>query len=171
MNNKNNFITSRTDFTFKFHFSYFNKNSKFKQIDMFSNSVKYLPYELNGKFPNFALQTNEYLQASYFVENTSYIDMMSDSSFEEGCDTGKKLTAMFFLFPDDLKLNKRKLNLKIKNMSSNNEDVFNVCVKQPLSCVMIKARKISYQIERQNFPFVVVFYYMHGPADRKEYTC
>ena len=169
---------TRTDFMLRFNYNYF-KTSKFKSINNFANIVRYLPYELNKHFPNFSLQTNDYLQASYFQEDYSFIDMTVDSSFEEGFDTGKKITAMFILFPNELELQRRKITLKLKRICDKNHsdserpktatEIEEVIVTQPLSLVLLKSRLISYQIEKQNFPFLVIFYYMHGPADKKDF--
>jgi hypothetical protein len=92
----------RTDFLLNIHFKYLQK-SKHKNINDLASKLYYLPYELNNKNPVFSLQTNEYLQISYFRENHSYINLMMDSSFDK--DTGKKLTVMIFSFPKSLEVN------------------------------------------------------------------
>ncbi len=61
-----------------------------------------MPYELNMKYSNFALQTNDYLQVSYFRENYSFIKQSIDSSFIN--DTGRKITYMLILFPFDVEV-------------------------------------------------------------------
>lgn len=91
----------RTDLMLNMHFKYLNK-SKHNNLNQLSNLLYYLPFELNNKNPLFSLQTNEYLQISYFRENTSSINLMMDSSFEK--DTGKKLTVMIFVFPKELEV-------------------------------------------------------------------
>jgi hypothetical protein len=91
----------RSDFMLNFNNNYF-KDSRHKQINNLANLMKYLPYELNQKYSNLALQTNDYIQASFFRENYSQIVKCIDSSFE--IDTGKKLTVMMVLFPDELEV-------------------------------------------------------------------
>ena len=83
------------------HFKYLQK-SRHKNLNELSNIMYYLPFELNNKNPLFSLQTNEYLQISYFKENSSGINLMMDSSFEK--DTGKKLSVMIFVFPKNLEV-------------------------------------------------------------------
>lgn len=92
---------ARSDFLFRYHFNFF-KNAKHTILNELSSMIYLLPYELNKKYPNFALQTNEYIQASFFRENYSYINKNIDSSFS--VDTGKKITAMIVLFPDELEV-------------------------------------------------------------------
>jgi hypothetical protein len=91
----------RSDFILKFNTSFF-KESKHIQINNLANLINYLPYELNSKHSNFALQTNDYIQACYFRENSSQINKCIDSSFEQ--DTGKKLTVMIALFPNEVEV-------------------------------------------------------------------
>lgn len=91
----------RSDQILKFHTKYF-KDTKFIQVNKFANLVYYLPYELNFHNSVFGLQTNDYLQISYFRENYSEINLNFDSSFK--FDTGKKITVIFFLFPDDIEV-------------------------------------------------------------------
>ena len=114
------------------------------------------------------------------MENSSYLKMCADSSFEDGFDTGKKITAMLFLFPDDLELRRRKIIFKYKTMKRvddtnkkfDEDNLINeISITQPLSLVLIKSRIISYQIDSHDFPFIVVFYYIHGPIDKKNFSC
>lgn len=91
----------RTDLILNIHFKYLQK-SKHKNLNEIASKLYYLPYELNNKNSVFSLQTNEYLQISYFRENYSNINLMMDSSFEK--DTGKKLTVMIFVFPKSLEV-------------------------------------------------------------------
>jgi hypothetical protein len=91
----------RSDFMLKYNTSYF-KDSKFKEIYNIANLIHFLPYELNNKYSNLALQTNDYIQASYFRENQSAIKRCIDSSFEH--DTGKKITVMIAFFPNELEV-------------------------------------------------------------------
>jgi hypothetical protein len=92
----------RSDFILKFNSNYF-KDSKHKQIHNLANLIRYMPYELNQKYSNLALQTNDYIQASFFRENYSQINKCIDSSFDQ--DTGKKLSVLVALFPDEVEVN------------------------------------------------------------------
>jgi len=93
--------SGRTDFIYKYNINFF-KNSKHKQISEFSNLIYYLPFELNRKFPNLSLQTNDYIMVSYFREKFSKINVNIDSSFTN--DTGKKITIIMPIFPRDLEV-------------------------------------------------------------------
>lgn len=90
---------TRSDHIFKYSTAFF-KNSKHKEIFSFSQLLYYLPYQLNYLNFSFCLQVNDYIMISYFKDNCSSISAVKDSSFEN--DTGKKLTAMVVLFPEDL---------------------------------------------------------------------
>lgn len=94
-------IEGRKDFIFKYNLNFFN-DTKHKQINDFSNFLYCLPYELNSKFPNLSLQTNDYVLISYFRENYSYIKKNIDSSFTN--DSGKKITAIIPIFSRDLEV-------------------------------------------------------------------
>lgn len=159
----------RTDFIFKHSFKFF-KNTKHKTIDEFCNYLYCLPFELNKKFPILQLQTNDYIQASYFRENESRIIKMVDSSFKEGLDTGKKFTVIFALFPDNLELSKRKLKIKMVSQTDNNDVTFLEFTK-PLSVLIFKSRFYLYEIDKQPFPFILIFYYIHGPIDKQNFSC
>ena len=97
INNKN----IRTDYFFKFHKNYF-KDSKHPGLDDIANLICHIPYELNMKYSNFALQISDYIQVSYFRENYSFIKKTIDSSFVN--DTGRKITYMVILFPSDVEV-------------------------------------------------------------------
>jgi hypothetical protein len=91
----------RSDFLLKYNTGYF-KESRFQEIYKLATLTHYLPYELNQKYSNLALQTNDYIQASYFRENHSEIKRCIDSSFDH--DTGKKITVIIALFPNELEV-------------------------------------------------------------------
>jgi hypothetical protein len=91
----------RKDFILNFHKDYF-KESKHTEIYNLAQLITHLPYELNLKYSNLALQTNDYIQASYFRENHSYIKQVIDSSFKT--DTGRKITVMIVLFPNEVEV-------------------------------------------------------------------
>lgn len=142
-----------------YHGEYF-KKSKFNQINEISWLIRYLPYELNKKFPLFSLQINDYIQASYFRENFSYVGRNFDSSFDK--DTGKKLTCMIILFPEDLEIERRQLKIILDK---------EIIVTQPLSAIILKSRRQSYEIPKHDFPFIILFYYIHGPIDKDSLSC
>jgi hypothetical protein len=96
----------RRDFILNFHKDYF-KESKHKELHNLAQLITYLPYELNLKYSNLALQTNDYIQASYFREYHSYIKQVVDSSFKT--DTGRKITVMIILFPNEVEVNNSNL--------------------------------------------------------------
>ena len=152
----------RSDYIMNYNINFF-KESKHKEITNLANFIHYLPYELNSKHSNFGLQTNEYIQASYFRENYSQIKKCIDSSFEQ--DTGKKLTVLIALFPNEVELSKRKLKIKLSNQK-NLEKTEEIILTKPLSCLIFKSRKLAYEIEPHSFPFIILFYYIHGPIDK-----
>jgi hypothetical protein len=159
----------RSDFIYKHNYQYF-KNSKHKTINEFANLVYHFPFELNKKFPEFQLQTNDYIQASFFRENHSCLNRIYDSSFKEGHDSGKKLTLLFVLFPEKLELSKRNLYIKLTNQNDK-DDCHRIELTKPLSILLFKSRKYLYEIEQQSFPFILIFYYIHGPVDKLNNTC
>lgn len=68
--------------------------------------------------------------------------------------------------------------MKLFNQSENkniekSEDlkVINLELKDPLSLVVFKSRVIGYEIEEHEFPFMLIFYFMHGPVDKDDYSC
>lgn len=156
----------RSDFIFKFAYNFF-KDTKHKEINDFARYLYYLPYELNQKYSYFSLQTNDYIQASYFRENYSCVNLSVDSSF--ATDTGKKITVMFILFPDELEISKRKLNIKLYSQKTK-EELVNIELTKPLSLLMFKARKVGYEIPKHDFPFIIMFYYIHGPIDKSNFS-
>lgn len=157
----------RSDFIFNFHINYFEK-SKHKLITKLTHCLYALPFELNNNYPMFQCQVNDYVQCSYFRENFSYINTNYDSSFTH--DTGKKFTYMVVLFPDEVELNKRILNIKLHD-NDNNKSVYDIKLTEPLSAVLIKSRRIGYEIPKHTFPFILMFYYIHGPIDKDNFTC
>lgn len=91
----------RTDFTLQCNVNFF-KKSKHQQMSKLIQLIYYLPFELNSKYSGFNLQVNDYISISYFQKEKSFISLTRDSSFK--LDTGKKLTAMIFLFPQELEV-------------------------------------------------------------------
>lgn len=157
----------RGDFLFTFHINYFDK-SKHKVISELSQIIYALPFELNKRYPLFSLQINEYVQCSYFRENHSYVNMTCDSSFEN--DTGKKLTYLLVLFPDEVELSKRVMKINLFDQKSR-QLLSNVELTTPLSGILFKTRKIAYEIPKQDIPFILIFYFIHGPIDKATFTC
>ena len=155
--------THRTDFLLNFNINYFEK-SKHKIITTLTHSIYALPFELNMKYPNFQLQTNDYIQLVYFRENFSFIGKSFDCSLK--FDTGKKLIYFVVLFPDEVELSKRVFNIKIYSQK-NDELISDVKLTKPLSGIIVKARKVKYEIPKHNFPFAVMMYFIHGPIDRE----
>ena len=158
---------NRTDFILNFHINYF-KESKFKIVSNLSEAIYSLPYELNMKNPEFQLQINDYIQTSFFRPNYSEIKETMDSSLDY--DTGKKLTFLLVLFPDDVSLSDRYININLKEKNkSDDENGKKYCIKldKPLSGIIFKTRRISYEINKRNIPFVLISFFMHGPKDPK----
>ena len=158
---------NRTDFILNFHINYF-KGSKFKIVSNLSEAIYSLPYELNMKNPEFQLQINDYIQTSFFRPNYSEIKETMDSSLDY--DTGKKLTFLLVLFPDDVSLSDRYININLKEKNkSDDENGKKYCIKldKPLSGIIFKTRRISYEINKRNIPFVLISFFMHGPKDPK----
>jgi hypothetical protein len=159
----------RSDFMFKYPYGYF-KKSKHIDLNEFSNLIYFLPFEFNKHYSNFQLQTNDYIQASFFRENYSCINECMDASLIEGKDTGKKLTAVFVLFPEDLELSRRKLNFRIKYQQGEDKKWTDLELSNPMSCVIFKSRKFIYEVQKNDFPFILVFYYIHGPMDKNNFS-
>ena len=160
-------MENRTDFLFNFNINYF-KESKFKIVSNLTEAIYSLPYELNMKNPEFQLQINDYIQASFFRPNFSEIKKAIDSSIDY--DTGKKLTFLLVLFPNEVTLSERYIEIYLNEINkSNDENGKQYCIKlsQPLSGIIFKTRRISYEIKKRNIPFVLITYYMHGPMDPK----
>ena len=157
----------RADFILNFHINYFEK-SKHKIITELSQSIYALPFELNKNFPNFQLQVNDYVQCAYFRENFSYVDKNYDSSFFH--DTGKKLTYIVILFPDEVELSKREITIQLYDQKSQNL-VKEVKLSTPLSGLLFKTRKLGFQIPKHSIPFCLLIYYIHGPIDKDNFTC
>ena len=160
-------MENRTDFLFNFNINYF-KESKFKIVSNLTEAIYSLPYELNMKNPEFQLQINDYIQASFFRPNFSEIKKTIDSSIDY--DTGKKLTFLLVLFPNEVTLSERYIEIYLNEINkSNDENGKQYCIKlsQPLSGIIFKTRRISYEIKKRNIPFVLITYYMHGPMDPK----
>ena len=157
--------TRRTDFIFNFHINYF-KESKFKIVNNLTEAIYSMPYELNMKNPQFQLQVNDYIQASFFRPNYSEIHKVMESSMEY--DTGKKLTYLIVLFPNEVSLSDRyiEVNLYEQNKSSDKDAKKNIIkLDKPLSGIIFKTRRISYEIQKRDIPFVLLSFYMHGPKD------
>ena len=157
--------TNRTDFVFNFHINYF-KESKFKIVNNLTEAIYAMPYELNMKNPLFQLQVNDYIQASFFRPNYSEIQKILESSMDY--DTGKKLTYLIVLFPNEVSLSDRyiEINLYEQNKSNDTNSKKTVIkLDKPLSGLIFKTRRISYEILKRNIPFVLLSFYMHGPKD------
>ena len=157
--------TNRSDFIFNFHINYF-KESKFKLVNNLTEAIYSMPYELNMKNPEFQLQVNDYIQASFFRPNYSEIHKVMESSMEY--DTGKKLTYFIVLFPNEVSLSDRyiEVNLYEQDKPSDKEVKKNVIkLDKPLSGIIFKTRRISYEVKKRDIPFVLLSFYMHGPKD------
>ena len=160
-------METRTDFIFNFHINYF-KESKFKIVTNLTEAIYSLPYELNMKNPEFQLQINDYIQTSFFRPNYSEIKSTMDSSLDY--DTGKKLTFLLVLFPNEISLKDRYIEIFLteKNKSSDeNGKKHLIKLDKPLSGVIFKTRRISYEIKKRNIPFILITFYLHGPKDPK----
>ena len=157
--------TNRSDFIFNFHINYF-KESKFKLVNNLTEAIYSMPYELNMKNPEFQLQVNDYIQASFFRPNYSEIHKVMESSMEY--DTGKKLTYFIVLFPNEVSLSDRyiEVNLYEQDKPDDKEVKKNVIkLEKPLSGIIFKTRRISYEVQKRDIPFVLLSFYMHGPKD------
>lgn len=160
-------METRTDFIFNFHINYF-KESKFKIVTNLTEAIYSLPYELNMKNPEFQLQINDYIQTSFFRPNYSEIKSTMDSSLDY--DTGKKLTFLLVLFPNEISLKDRYIEIFLteKNKSKDeNGKKHLIKLDKPLSGVIFKTRRISYEIKKRNIPFILITFYLHGPKDPK----
>ena len=156
---------NRTDFIFNFHINYF-KESKFKLVNNLTEAIYSMPYELNMKNTEFQLQVNDYIQASFFRPNYSEIHKVMESSMEY--DTGKKLTYFIVLFPNEVSLSDRyiEINLYEKSKPSEKDEKKNIIkLDKPLSGIIFKTRRMSYEIQKRDIPFVLLSFYMHGPKD------
>ena len=156
---------NRTDFIFNFHINYF-KESKFKLVNNLTEAIYSMPYELNMKNPEFQLQVNDYIQASFFRPNYSEIHKVMESSMEY--DTGKKLTYFIVLFPNEVSLSDRYIEVNLYEQDKpNDKEVKKNVIKldKPLSGIIFKTRRISYEVQKRDIPFVLLSFYMHGPKD------
>ena len=91
-----------------------------------------------------------------------------DSSLDY--DTGKKLTFLLVLFPNEISLKDRYIEIFLteKNKSSDeNGKKHLIKLDKPLSGVIFKTRRISYEIKKRNIPFILITFYLHGPKDPK----
>ena len=160
-------METRTDFIFNFHINYF-KESKFKIVTNLTEAIYSLPYELNMKNPEFQLQINDYIQASFFRPNYSEVKSTMDSSLDY--DTGKKLTFLLVLFPNEISLKDRYIEIFLTEKNKSNDENGKkhlIKLDKPLSGVIFKTRRISYEIKKRNIPFILITFYLHGPKDPK----
>ena len=160
-------METRTDFIFNFHINYF-KESKFKIVTNLTEAIYSLPYELNMKNPEFQLQINDYIQTSFFRPNYSEIKSTMDSSLDY--DTGKKLTFLLVLFPNEISLKDRYIGIFLTEKNKSNDENGKkhlIKLDKPLSGVIFKTRRISYEIKKRNIPFILITFYLHGPKDPK----
>ena len=160
-------METRTDFIFNFHINYF-KESKFKIVTNLTEAIYSLPYELNMKNPEFQLQINDYIQTSFFRPNYSEIKSTMDSSLDY--DTGKKLTFLLVLFPNEVSLKDRYIEIFLTEKNKSNDENGKkhlIKLDKPLSGVIFKTRRISYEIKKRNIPFILITFYLHGPKDPK----
>ena len=160
-------MENRKDFLFNFHINYF-KESKFKIVSNLTEAIYSLPYELNMKNPEFQLQINDYIQASFFRPNYSEVKTTMDSSIDY--DTGKKLTFFLVLFPNEVSLTDRYIEIFLKEKNKSDDETgktHKIILDKPLSGIIFKTRRISYEIKKRNIPFVLFTFYMHGPKDPK----
>ena len=159
------FNSGRTDFMFNFNINYF-KESKFKIVNNLTEAIYSMPYELNMKNPQFQLQVNDYIQASFFRPKYSEIQKIMESSMEY--DTGKKLTFLIVLFPNEVSLSDRYIDIYLyEQKNQNDKDGKKTIIKldKPLSGIIFKTRRMSYEIPKRDIPFVLLSFYMHGPKD------
>ena len=160
-------METRTDFIFNFHINYF-KESKFKIVTNLTEAIYSLPYELNMKNPEFQLQINDYIQTSFFRPNYSEIKSTMDSSLDY--DTGKKLTFLLVLFSNEISLKDRYIEIFLTEKNKSNDENGKkhlIKLDKPLSGVIFKTRRISYEIKKRNIPFILITFYLHGPKDPK----
>lgn len=160
---------NRTDFIFNFNAKYF-EDSKHKLICSLTEAICSMPYELNMKYSSFQLQINDYIQGSFFRPNFSEIKKTMDSSLSY--DTGKKLTFLIVLFPNEASLSDRFVDINLyeqKNNETSKDEIEKskktIKLTKPLSGIIFKTRKIIYEIPKVKIPFVLITFYIHGPKD------
>ena len=86
-------------------------------------------------------------------------------------DTGKKLTFLLVLFPNEVSLSDRYVEIFLyeKNKASDEHigKKYEIKLDRPLSGIIFKTRRICYEIKKRNIPFVLITFYIHGPKDPK----
>jgi len=162
-------------FVMKYNKAFF-KDTKFENIHNLSTYICYLPFELNSKNPNLSLQTNDYMQITYFKKNTSYAKFTMDSHIDSKYDTGKKISLLFFLFPKELMLGERALKVKVRTMKKGDyigkEKDFEekeITITNPLSMIAYKSRRVMLEFEKTSIDFMILSYYIHGPTDKESH--
>ena len=148
-------MENRKDFLFNFHINYF-KESKFKIVSNLTEAIYSLPYELNMKNPEFQLQINDYIQASFFRPNYSEVKTTMDSSIDY--DTGKKLTFFLVLFPNEVSLTdryieiflKEKLHLELNDKSRFSEKSSNTISPDKSAVISL----VAFSVKRLPFPWL-----------------
>ena len=59
--------------------------------------------------------------------------------------------------------------MKLANQKTKEEKF--VEINNTLNCLILKSRIIAYEVPKQTFDFSVIFYYIHGPIDKDNYSC
>ena len=83
-------------------------------------------------------------------------------------DTGKKLTYFIVLFPNEVSLSDRYIEVNLyEQVKPDDKEVKKNVIKleKPLSGIIFKTRRISYEVKKRDIPFVLLSFYMHGPKD------
>ena len=143
----------------------------FKFLYHLCERLSALPYELNKKNTQLVAQISETCQISYFPEN-SYHKLHIDSAFEGKLDNGKKITCLYFCNIDpDNKIESAKIRVYNQVLVKGKEDIYEEFDMEWDGLLVMKSRKVGYQILEGKGKRFIVRFWINGPADfiKKEF--
>ncbi len=66
-------------------------------------------------------------------------------------------------------MNKRIFKIKLSTQERKDEKI-EISLTKPVSAIIFKSRKIAYEINIHDIPFIILFYYIHGPIDKGDFS-
>ena len=130
----------------------------FKNLYFICNILSSIPYELNSK-TQLCLQISESFQISYFSEKETFHLKHFDGSFDEKFDNGRKISCLYFCnLDEDDKAEEGTVKLEVEDQKME--------ITTHADCLLLlKSRKVSYEICKNMRKRFIVRFWIQGPAD------
>ena len=154
----------RSDKIFTYNITEIEKITEFSNLHKLTQSLYFLAFELNKHHPQLQLQVSEHFELSFYSGGSehNYFRRHMDSDFGQR-DTGVKVTMMYIFNSDkDVDRSYGKLSFFAdKDGDQPGEEIF----LRHNTLVIIKSRKLSYQITEVDSKVFVLTSKISGPQD------